>query len=83
MVCCGCQTPPNGASFTKPSALGEGLFVCGDFRNTATLNGAFESGELAAKEVLTFLASPQQKPKIVPPAAKSKANKPAVAAASQ
>jgi hypothetical protein len=58
--------------------------VCGDFRNTATLNGAFESGELAAKEVLTFLASsPQQKPKIVPPAVKPKANKPAVAAASQ
>lgn len=62
--------------------------MCGDYRNTATLNGAFESGELAAKEVLTFLASaPQQKPRIVPPAAKPavapKAAKPAVAAASQ
>ncbi len=51
------QTPPTGASFVQPAEVGDepGLFVAGDYRNTATLNGAFESGERAAKAVLAHL----------------------------
>ncbi|TFJ86044.1 hypothetical protein NSK_002864 [Nannochloropsis salina CCMP1776] len=59
------QVPPTGPSFVLPAAVdwaqagegGEGLFVAGDYRNTATLNGACESGERAAKAVLAHLAA--------------------------
>jgi len=60
------QTPPTGPSFVQPAEVrgkkggkeeGGGLFVAGDYRNTATLNGAFESGERAATAVLAHLKS--------------------------
>jgi hypothetical protein len=41
------QNPPNGDSFIKPPSLGENVFACGDYLNTATINGAFESGEVS------------------------------------
>lgn len=34
----------------------EGLFVCGDYRNTPTINGALESGRRAAEEAIEYLA---------------------------
>ncbi len=37
-------------------ALGDGLFVCGDHRDTASLQGAMFSGERAARAVRTHLA---------------------------
>lgn len=59
------QIPPTGSSFVQPAEVSvkkdgkegvkEGLFVAGDYRNTATLNGAFESGERAATAVLAHL----------------------------
>lgn len=40
------QAPPT--NFTRPVALGGGLFVCGDHRDSATLEGALVSGRRAA-----------------------------------
>ncbi|MFM7871794.1 MAG: FAD-dependent oxidoreductase [Actinomycetota bacterium] len=34
-------------------ALGEGLFVCGDHRDTASIQGALYSGRRCAEAVLT------------------------------
>lgn len=39
--------------FNKGTSLGNGLFVCGDHRNSPTLHGAMLSGRLAASEALT------------------------------
>lgn len=39
----------------KPVKLNENIYVCGDHRNTATLNGAIKSGRLVAKELLKTL----------------------------
>ncbi len=36
----------------RPVALGNGLFVCGDHRDTASINGAMVSGRRAAEAVL-------------------------------
>lgn len=44
------QNPPYKTS--KPLAIDDGLFVCGDHRNTATLNGAIKSGRLVAQDIL-------------------------------
>ncbi len=48
------QTPP--FSPKRRVALGEGLFVCGDHRDTASLQGAMFSGERTAAAVLDHLA---------------------------
>lgn len=39
----------------RPVALGSGLYVAGDHRTTATLDGALKSGRLAAEAVLADL----------------------------
>lgn len=44
------QAPPT--NFTRPVALGGSLFVCGDHRESATLDGALRSGRRAALAVL-------------------------------
>jgi predicted NAD/FAD-dependent oxidoreductase len=38
-------------------ALGEGLFVCGDHRDTASIQGAMFSGERTARAVLDHLGA--------------------------
>jgi protoporphyrinogen oxidase len=45
------------AEFEKParSMVSPGLFVCGDYRNTPTFNGALVSGRLAAEEAINYL----------------------------
>jgi phytoene dehydrogenase-like protein len=49
------QSP--GFDFGRPpsSMIAPGLFLCGDYRNTPTVNGALVSGRLAAEEALAFL----------------------------
>ena len=44
------QAPPT--DLRRPVALGGGLFVCGDHRDSATLDGALASGRRAAEAVL-------------------------------
>ena len=48
------QTPP--FSPRRRVALGEGLFVCGDHRDTASIQGAMFSGERTALAVRDWLA---------------------------
>mmetsp|Transcript_30240 Transcript_30240/g.96459 ORF Transcript_30240/g.96459 Transcript_30240/m.96459 type:complete len:522 (-) Transcript_30240:191-1756(-) len=51
------QTPPNDFGFSKSSAVADGIYVCGDHRDTPTLNGAILSGKVTAAEVLEDLES--------------------------
>jgi predicted NAD/FAD-dependent oxidoreductase len=44
------QAPPTDLS--RPVDLGDGLYVCGDHRATATLDGALVSGRRAAEAIL-------------------------------
>lgn len=44
------QSPPT--DLRRPVALGNGLFVCGDHRDAATLEGALTSGKRAAQALL-------------------------------
>ena len=44
------QTPPNASP--KDTNVARGLYVVGDHRDTATLNGAIKSGRLAAQQVI-------------------------------
>ena len=44
-------TPPP-LRLTRPVDLGEHLFVCGDHRDTASIQGALVSGQPAARAVL-------------------------------
>lgn len=44
------QAPPT--DFFRPVALGGGLFVCGDHRDSATFDGALKSGRRAAEALL-------------------------------
>lgn len=46
------QAPPFLSPRDKAVRLPSGLFVCGDHRETASLNGAMRSGRLAAEAVL-------------------------------
>jgi phytoene dehydrogenase-like protein len=46
------QSPPALANPQRPVALGHGLFVCGDHRDNASINGALESGRRAAEAVI-------------------------------
>ena len=47
------QKPPALANPQRPVALGDGLFVCGDHRDNASINGALESGRRAAEAVIS------------------------------
>lgn len=49
------QAPPTDLS--RPVALGGGMYVCGDHRASATLDGALVSGRAAAEAVLKDLGS--------------------------
>jgi phytoene dehydrogenase-like protein len=50
------QTAPGLDPPERPVDLGDGLFVCGDHRDTATMNGAMASGWRAAQAVAQSLA---------------------------
>ena len=43
---------PPPLQLTRPVAVGHGLFVCGDHRDTASIQGALVSGQRAARAVL-------------------------------
>jgi hypothetical protein len=49
------QAPPT--NLQRPVRLGGGLFVCGDHRDSATLDGALKSGRRAAKAILADVAA--------------------------
>lgn len=50
------QTPQSPHfSFDQDVHVGDGLFVCGDHRDTPTVNGAIRSGRQAALAALSFL----------------------------
>jgi phytoene dehydrogenase-like protein len=49
------QTAPALDVVERPVALGDGLYVCGDHRDTASLNGAMASGWRAAQAVAEAL----------------------------
>lgn len=49
------QAPPT--NFARPVQLSEGLYVCGDHRDSATLDGALKSGRRAAEAVLASSAA--------------------------
>jgi len=51
------QTPEGMDPPQRPVALGDGLFVCGDHRENASLNGALLSGGRAATAVLERMAT--------------------------
>ncbi|MEW6297612.1 MAG: NAD(P)/FAD-dependent oxidoreductase [Thermodesulfobacteriota bacterium] len=51
------QSPPALAVPERPVQLGPGLFICGDHRDTASINGAMASGRRAAEAVLAELGS--------------------------
>ncbi len=59
------QAPPT--DLFRSVELGNGLYVCGDHRCAATLDGALKSGRLAAEAVLADLS--QQKQQQAQPAA--------------
>lgn len=45
------QSPPGLDDPHKPSDLGEGIYLCGDHRDTASINGAMLSGRRAAEAI--------------------------------
>lgn len=47
---------PAPLAVRRPVALGGGLFVCGDHRDTASIQGALVSGRRTAREVMRHLA---------------------------
>ena len=49
------QSPP--FSPKKPVSLGQGLFVCGDHRDTASIQGALYSGRRTGRAVVESLSS--------------------------
>ncbi len=52
------QSPP--LNVRRRVDLGDGLFVCGDHRDTASLQGAMFSGERTARAVLGHLGGPER-----------------------
>ncbi len=48
--------------FKRSVCLGGGMFVCGDHRNSPTVNGALESGTSAGEEALKFLKTLEPAP---------------------
>ena len=57
------QAPPTDLS--RPVQLAQGLFVCGDHRDTATLDGALKSGRRAAEAVLAAPAAGSRSQQLV------------------
>lgn len=49
---------PAGSPVRRPVALGDGVFVCGDHRDTASIQGALVSGRRAATAVHDALGGP-------------------------
>lgn len=49
---------PPGVDFRQPVDLGGGMFVCGDHRDTASIQGAIVSGRRTAQAVTRSLARP-------------------------
>ena len=49
------QDPPFTQASTRSSKIRDGIFVCGDYRATATINGALGSGRQTAELVLKEL----------------------------
>jgi hypothetical protein len=56
------QAPPTDLS--RPVRLSEGLFVCGDHRDSATLDGALKSGRRAAEAILAARAPGARAPQL-------------------
>ncbi|MEO1075332.1 MAG: NAD(P)/FAD-dependent oxidoreductase [Bacteroidota bacterium] len=52
------QVPPALSPPTRPIRLGDGLYVAGDHRTNASINGAMRAGRLAAEAVLADLGVP-------------------------
>jgi phytoene dehydrogenase-like protein len=50
------QSPPALVQVERPVRLRRGLYVCGDHRDTASINGAISAGRRAAEAVLEDLA---------------------------
>ena len=46
------QTPPYSIKGLSERGASDGMFICGDHRGTATLNGAIESGRRAARSIV-------------------------------
>ena len=53
------QLPPALSPVVKPVARDDGIFVCGDYLDTASLNGAMASGRLAAETILARRHQPE------------------------
>lgn len=51
------QPPPALTPPERPVRLGDGIFVCGDHRTNASINGALRSGRLAAEAVAAHLGA--------------------------
>jgi protoporphyrinogen oxidase len=51
------QAPPALSPWRRPVRLRPGLYVCGDHRDNASINGALESGRRAAEAVLEDLGA--------------------------
>ena len=51
------QAPPALTPWRRPVRVRPGLYVCGDHRDNASINGALESGRRAAEAVLEDLGS--------------------------
>ena len=51
------QAPPALASPERPVRLGDGVYVCGDHRDNASIHGAMVSGRRAAEAVLRDLGT--------------------------
>ncbi|MEM6783194.1 MAG: NAD(P)/FAD-dependent oxidoreductase [Bacteroidota bacterium] len=54
------QAPPALTPPTRPMRLGDGLYLAGDHRTNASINGAMRAGRLAAAAVLADLGVPVQ-----------------------
>lgn len=57
------QIPPNAQDFARSAEAAPGLFICGDHRDTPTLNGAILSGKKAADAVLAALKDRGARPR--------------------
>ena len=46
------QTPEQVSSLERPVKVRDGLYVCGDHRDMATIHGAMKSGNRTATQIL-------------------------------
>jgi phytoene dehydrogenase-like protein len=51
------QTPPALVTMERPVKLRQGVFICGDHRDTASIHGAMLSGRRAAEAIIADLPS--------------------------